>query len=1713
MRVFVSFSGPDRDIKNKLAAALRAELEKDGDEVWDSDEYCVSDFSEECIKAIRESQVFIVLLSASSMSPSSYVISEVIEAKKLEGRGELNIMVYEVDGAPMTERFAFNLNNVSHANSVERMRGEDGIDVTVRKTRRLLDLRKQGKPEKPGDVRIPEPEAITPGPVGYFVEGSRDKVFLALDDAFERSNVICVAQINGYGRKSAVRKYISSRRDKFEKVCLFPYFSGTVREFLLDGLRFKNLGENAVSGPDENAKLMRVHDLLAKLDPGTVLIVPGVIPDGKDPALISDFLTGLECRIVFISQVFSKKLADSIPVVPVDRMENEHLLELFFHYYECSEEERETLTDPLIRFFDYIDGHTKTVELTAANISEEWRYAEEIPGILDGIHKGMSGGETEEISGRISKAVSDVFSFKEFDAAEQQILWIASVLATVPIDERDLIDVLKDAGCFDAQKLRELTERRWIDADRSAHLISIDPFLADVCLSETVPDPKTVDACCEGVNFLYVKYSVAIMTARLNNVLATASRLFANIGCRAAAQFAARLREFGADDRPAEYYVEMRELLRSAEEECAGAGSEKAAALLNRLKISFVSISAVFDPSSDGGTEIAEKLLESFSYSAGVGEDGTALEVPKSFPPLMEIMKKDPRRMIPNFIMFVDDRLLKEDDSLSIDNMNFASMCAAFVQFLEDDYTVLEICRLRGRLAERGCGYMSASEAALFSGRALNALCAMNIAGEETDDNYDCFISCLKEAAAESGDTNGFCREAYNLIRSYTDLVIKKGDEERADDVLSDASELAALSPYIAAAALYAARSVALHHIDNGDDDSAREVAQKALSGKYTEKLLAADDSDMIVKQGKNDADFLKITLEALDAAAEDGDSGPAVYSDYYSQYTAIGDRRLIKRCGAVAEAAEKIDYSGLDADGILEVKRDLCRRAASGEKWESLAPEAFALVSEAGYRVLGYRHHRVQYIGAAAMLDGRVAEIQNGEGKTYTIPLVAFVHSLYGRQSHVLDFSEYLCRRNFGWMRGIYETLGCTVCTVKDYRALINDRENLSRFERADVIYSTVSKAIFMKFHTELADGYAAEYPLRRDVMILDECDRAVDYASSIYSLTSSKTAFSADLLTARTVSRIIKDAGEKIKFYDVEKGAVTLLPAFYELADRYVDGGYLSLSSYEKRRLAALMTAAIRSCFIYEKGKDYFVRERGGSTEIMFEDKFDGTLKRFGRDYSYFLLLKEGADEAEAEAVFKEGEDLDTISLYSFIRGYGSVCGTTATASSVAGELSDYFGLGVFRVPTHMPVKRTVNIPLLYAHKAAKQSAVVKLVCEKAEKQQPVLVVCETTAESEELYGLIKKAGVDASLLNVNNQEDRPWIISNAGMLGSVTLTTALVNRGVDIKLGGDPAELAKRQMIEEGVSPEKLDDAIYGIDPDEGSSKLRSRHRFLTSYHTVRLENDRKRAAELGGLCVIGTSCYSDLRIEQQVIGRCGRQGCPGESHIIYSCDDNSFITFCGDKINLIKMALGDEDSRKCTPRSVFGKTIRTIRENLQTYNLGGADKTHDALCLAPYRELFFAPNLISREKDTDIFSAVRKVVAADAGFEKRISDMRKGKAKRSPFIERLFELKGEFELPETDAAGSVMKTALGIFDENLDGFSDGRKLEVIRELLGRVFNNAWLVFMKETEREFKERQVLKRYEKYVSGFADRRASELYAEAVDDFMTDLINCKKKI
>ncbi|MBQ4052077.1 MAG: hypothetical protein IJD09_00290 [Clostridia bacterium] len=1474
MSVFISWRGADRSIKNQMVEKLRGLLPQE--EIWESDEGCKSN-SFVFMEQLRKSEVFIVIVSDAAMQPS-YVLNEVVEARRCEMEGTLNMLVYKVTDAPYTPEFAANLNHLSDSNYLARLSGrDDGIDLLARRVQELLEKRRNGEPENPYETFVPEVVGTSLS-AGYFVPHSRDDIFEAIDEAFARSNILFVTQLSGFGRKSAAREYALERQGEYSKVVVLHYFSGSLREFFTKGVQFANVNRELFENLEEKDLILKKSRMLERLGPDVLLIVPEVTPGDRDDRFVFDCLAKLGCRVIFVTQSDPRRIRDIFPVISVDRMEDRYLKELFFNYYHASADEQQELDEVLSTFFDNIDGHTKSVEITANALSEEFGiYPEDLPGILGSI----CGARENELSERIFSLISGLFDVTSFGRIQQNILLVAAYFAGIPIDEKLFVSLLKESGCYDGTALHMLIDRRWLDNDRNARTISMETFMADVLRHKLPVDQKLLGKC---LRVLYDRLVDGALGEKIGVFLLDIKRVGRFAGAIKAhdlAQLVELYEDLGeglAISHTMEDVAQLRDRALSFNQ---GLTDGNLSSMMNELATLAYQMSTQYmllnEPTfrqsapRDLSVKFASVVLneETIQLATQAIPHGRLRKAIADF--LTGAAALDFSALISKFVLCVDllcapENVKQVDDSVSfVFNALGRNLATATG---DHPYLCLQICRAWKKINDT-YGYLSESN--IFNVwycyfRQLHYCRAYNA---EFQDLYEGLCDLFPQVQNELFTDSDSARLILVNLHYYWFCYLL--NEKDLDGAQQPCQAIAAIKGYDSRYSRLAGMVEELvnAYIKIGKTEEAKHFLGGALDWIPPAKL--EEEGDRLTYEGLTDTyNALKnpVVNQTFVDRAED-------YIDYYQTYApSFVDRKLLYRYGEIARQAKEQDYAAYSDGELRETAELLKMQARQGTAMLTLAPEAFALVSEAGQRVLGYRHHYVQYLGGAAIADGNIAEIQNGEGKTYTILLAAFLHSLFGKQVHIIDTSEYLTVRNYHWMRGVLELLGCEVALLEPLETSRNQD-----CSRADVVYTTAKDIIFMCTRLELDHRKA---PLRTEVAIIDEAEQfMVAQGYEDFTLVGNTVDNNKDLLlkVQQVVDTLtLRHEGEYYTYSAATKN-IKLNSALYGLLEQQTGLSVRELEPEDLSFLERALVSGILAKLYLEKDKDYFVTDG----RICEENALKGTFDPIKGVKLYFLSLREGLDFDFDQ--LDEREIQNRYCVLEYLKQYEFLTGTTATASSMEKELREHYDLNVIPVPPNEPTRRVNHPTGIFFNGIQKRHHIVELVAQKHGTGQPVLVITDSVFASVQLSNALKQAEIPHNLLNATNIDQGAALLERAGHFGAVTVTTALANRGVDIRLGGNPVSMAKEHLLEAGYSATEIREAPTA----PANQPLRVTYDQLLSLYQHRAEKDRKALNELGGLCVIGTACFDDLRIEQQMRGRCGRQGDRGEAYVFISMDD--------------------------------------------------------------------------------------------------------------------------------------------------------------------------------------------------------------------------------
>ena len=625
-------------------------------------------------------------------------------------------------------------------------------------------------------------------------------------------------------------------------------------------------------------------------------------------------------------------------------------------------------------------------------------------------------------------------------------------------------------------------------------------------------------------------------------------------------------------------------------------------------------------------------------------------------------------------------------------------------------------------------------------------------------------------------------------------------------------------------------------------------------------------------------------------------------------------------------------EYRAL-TDAQLRAKTDEFKeRYAQGESLDDLLPEAFATVREAADRVLGLRPYRVQLVGGVVLHQGRIAEMKTGEGKTLVATLPAYLNALTGKGVHIVTVNDYLAKRDSEWMGKVHRFLGLKVGLIIHG---LNTKERQEAYA-ADITYGTNNEMGFDYLRDNMCI-YSSELVQRGHAFaIVDEVDSIlIDEARTPLIISgqgekSTQLYDMAEMLVSRMRKRVVAEVDAKEEESETEEAdyivdekakTATLTARGIAKAEEFFHLD--NLSDPENSTISHHINQAIKAHGVMKRDIDYVVKDG----EVIIVDEFTGRLM-FGRRYS--AGLHQAIEAKEHVSVNSENKTLATITFQNYFRLYGKLSGMTGTAMTEQEEFGTIYNLDIIEIPTNRPVARIDHHDAVYKTMEGKYRAVIAQVKECHEKGQPVLVGTVSIEKNETLSRLLTREGIRHNVLNAKNHEKEAEIVAQAGKLGAVTVATNMAGRGTDIMLGGNAEYLAKADLVKAGYSEEVITDAT-GYAETDNQEILEARALFAErmAYHKSIISQEAEKVRAAGGLFIIGTERHESRRIDNQLRGRAGRQGDPGESRFYISLEDDLLRLFGGERIqNMMEKISLDED----TP--LESKMLTKAIENSQT-----------------------------------------------------------------------------------------------------------------------------------------------------------------------------------
>ena len=645
--------------------------------------------------------------------------------------------------------------------------------------------------------------------------------------------------------------------------------------------------------------------------------------------------------------------------------------------------------------------------------------------------------------------------------------------------------------------------------------------------------------------------------------------------------------------------------------------------------------------------------------------------------------------------------------------------------------------------------------------------------------------------------------------------------------------------------------------------------------------------------------------------------------------------KKLVKVVDYIESLAPK--YAAMSNEELSDTTRILKERLAKGETLDDILPDAFAAIREADDRVLGKRPFRVQLIGGIILHQGRIAEMKTGEGKTLVATMPAYLNALSGKGVHVVTVNDYLARRDSEEMGRVYGFMGLSTGLVVHGLDPAEKQESYN----ADITYGTNNEFGFDYLRDNMVVYKERMVQRGHNFAIVDEVDSIlVDEARTPLIISgagekSTEMYDRADAFARKLRKFVIKEMDNKESYDDIDADYIVdekannaiLTPSGAKKAEEFF--GIENLSDPENSEISHHINQAIRAHGIMKLDVDYVVNEHG----VMIVDAFTGRLMP-GRRYSNGL--HQAIEAKEGVKVEKENKTLATITFQNYFRMYTKLSGMTGTALTEESEFREIYALDVVEIPTNRPMIRVDHHDIVYKTVNGKYNAVVEQVKECHAKGQPVLVGTVSIDKSEELSRRLKREGIAHTVLNAKHHDKEAEIVAQAGKLGAVTISTNMAGRGTDIMLGGNPEYMAKREMRKMEIDEELIAMATgTAVIEDEEVIKAREIYRELFEKFKAEIAPEAEQVKAAGGLFILGTERHESRRIDNQLRGRSGRQGDPGESRFYISLEDDLMRLFGSERILGMVDRLGLPEDTPIDAK-ILSNTIESAQKRIEDQN---------------------------------------------------------------------------------------------------------------------------------------------------------------------------------
>ena len=795
------------------------------------------------------------------------------------------------------------------------------------------------------------------------------------------------------------------------------------------------------------------------------------------------------------------------------------------------------------------------------------------------------------------------------------------------------------------------------------------------------------------------------------------------------------------------------------------------------------------------------------------------------------------------------------------------------------------------------------------------------------------------------------------------------------------------------------------------------------------------------------------------------------IFGDYSS--------RELKSIYPIVDKIESMadEYKAMSDEALRAKTTEFKERLQNGETLDDILPEAFATVREAADRVLGMRPYRVQLVGGIVLHQGRIAEMKTGEGKTLVATLPAYLNALTGRGVHIVTVNDYLAKRDSEWMGKVHRFLGLKVGLIVHG---LTTKERQAAYA-ADITYGTNNEMGFdylrdnmCIYSTELVQrGHAFAIVDEVDSILIDEARTPLiisgqgEKSTQLYDMAEMFVSRLKKQAVVQVDNKEEEDPAEADADYIVDEKAKTAMLTARGIAKAEEFFHVENLSDPENATLSHHINQAIKAHGVMKRDIDYVVKDG----EVIIVDEFTGRLM-FGRRYSNGL--HQAIEAKEHVTVASENKTLATITFQNYFRLYDKLSGMTGTAMTEQEEFGTIYELDIVEIPTNRPNQRHDHHDVVYKTEAGKYRAVIQQIKDCHAKGQPVLVGTVSIEKNELLSGLLAREGIQHNLLNAKNHEKEAEIVAQAGKFGAVTVATNMAGRGTDIMLGGNAEYLARADLVKAGYSDEVIADAT-GYAETDNEEILAARKLFAEkmAQHKAVIAEEAEKVRAAGGLFIIGTERHESRRIDNQLRGRAGRQGDPGETRFYISLEDDLMRLFGGERIqNMMEKFDLDED----TPieNKMLTKAIENAQTTVESRNFQSRKSVleYDDV-MNKQREIIYQQRrevLDGKDLKDTILSMTRNAIAdhvAMAFGEAQALDAA-GCREMLRGLEGLYFPKDTFQFTEDDAADKTQQDFTDLFLEAAEKTYEAKEAEIgtplMRELerviMLRVMDEYWM-----------------------------------------------------